>query len=242
MITLYQTPLAWGTPNLSPFCFKLETYFRMVGLPYELKLGQLSHAPKGKVPYVRIGDQLMGDSQLIIEQLKLEHGDPLDGKLTPEQKAVGHGVRRMLEEGTYWLIVYMRWADDEGWRGYLPIAETMVPQVIGATVPMADLRQRMLQVLHDQGVGRYSMEEVQHLAKADIGTVAALLGDKSFLLGDAPTSFDAVVYAFLVSILANPVDSELKQFTVEQTNLVRYCARFKQRFFADWKPPERLAI
>ena len=52
MITLYQTPVAWGMPNLSPFCFKLESYLRMAGLPYTAKLAQLPHAPKGKVPYV----------------------------------------------------------------------------------------------------------------------------------------------------------------------------------------------
>ena len=242
MITLYQTPLAWNTPNLSPFCFKLESYFRMVGLPYELKLGQLAQAPKGKVPYVRIDDQLMGDSQFIIEYCKSRFGDPLDKELKPEQMAVGHAIRRMLEEGTYWHIVYMRWADDEGWRAYLPIAETMVPQVIGATVPMADLRQRMLQVLHDQGVGRYRMEEVQHLAKADIATVATLMGDKPFLMGDKPSSFDAVVYAFLVSIIANPVETDVKQFILDETNLGAYCARFKKRYFADWKPVEKLAI
>ena len=239
-ITLYQTPLAWGTPNLSPFCFKMESYFRMTGIPYEVRLGQLGRAPKGKVPYVSIDGVLMGDSHLIIEHLKEKYGDPLDSKLTPEQWAIGHTVRRMLEESVYWYIVYMRWADDEGWRAYLPIAETMVPQVIGAPLSMADLRQKMLQILHDQGAGRYSMDEVQKLANQDIAAVATIMGNKPYLLGDEPTSFDAVVYSFLVSIIVNPVDTDLKQFTLSQTNLVRFCARFKQRYFANWTPPEKL--
>jgi glutathione S-transferase len=68
--------------------------------------------------------------------------------------------------------------------------------------------------------------------------VATLLGNKPFLLGETPSSFDAVVYSFLVSIIANPVDTELKQYTLSQTNLVRYCAHFKSRYFANWKPPE----
>jgi glutathione S-transferase len=241
MITLYQTPVAWGMPNLSPFCFKLESYLRMAGLPYTVKLAQLPQAPKGKVPYVEIDGLRMGDSQFIIEYLKQKHGDTLDAKLTPEQLAIGHSVRRMLEECTYWYIVYMRWVDDAGWRAYLPVVETMIPEVMGGHVPLPALRQKMLQILHDQGTGRHSMEEVQALAKADITSVATLMGDKPFLLGDAPTSFDAVVYSFMVSIIANPVDTELKQHTLSQENLVRYCARFKSRFFANWKPPETRA-
>ncbi|WNG28155.1 glutathione S-transferase family protein [Cystobacter fuscus] len=238
MITLYQTPVAWGTPNLSPFCFKLEAYLRMVDLPYEVKLADLRYAPKGKAPYADIDGTIMGDSQFIIERLKKQYGDPLDSKLTPEQVAVGHAVRRMLEECTYWYIVYMRWVDEAGWLAYLPVAETMVPHVVGGQVPLSDLRQKMLQILHDQGTGRHAMDEVQELAKADIFSIATIMGNKPYLLSETPSSFDAVVYSFLVSIIANPVDTDLKQYTLSQTNLVRYCAKFKSRYFANWKPPE----
>jgi len=240
-ITLYQTPMAWGTPNLSPFCFKLEAYFRMVGMAYDVKMAELAKAPKGKVPYVELDGQLMGDSQFIIEHLQKKHGDTLDANLTPEQKAVGHTIRRMLEECTYWYIVYMRWVDEAGWRAYTPVVETMIPKVTGGPVPIAALRQKMLGILHDQGTGRHNVDEVQKLAKEDISALATLMGNKPYLLGDAPTSFDAVVYSFLVSIIANPVDSEFKQHTLSQENLVRYCTRFKSRYFANWKPPENQA-
>ena len=36
MIKLYQFAPAFGLPNASPFCMKMETYLRMAGLPYEL--------------------------------------------------------------------------------------------------------------------------------------------------------------------------------------------------------------
>ncbi|WP_414641306.1 glutathione S-transferase C-terminal domain-containing protein [Archangium sp.] len=41
-----------------------------------------------------------------------------------------------------------------------------------------------------------------------------MLGDKPFLLGESPTSFDAAFYAFIVSILAFPVDSPLRTYTL----------------------------
>jgi glutathione S-transferase len=234
MITLYQTPEAWGTPNLSPFCIKLESYLRMTGLPYQVKPADLRKAPKGKVPFVEIDGKLLGDSQFIIEHLKRTYGDPLDANLTPEQVAIGHTVRRMLEESTYWHIVYMRWVDESGWRAYLPVLETMLPTVVG-NIMLPVLRRKMIKVLHGQGTGRHSLEEVQTLAKADISALATLLGNKPFLLGDNPTSFDATVYAFLVGIIAFPLESEFKAHMLSHTNLVEYCARFKSRFYRTWK-------
>lgn len=41
MIKLYQFSPAWGLPNPSPFCMKVETYLRMTGLPYEAINGAL---------------------------------------------------------------------------------------------------------------------------------------------------------------------------------------------------------
>ncbi|WP_257456326.1 glutathione S-transferase family protein [Archangium lipolyticum] len=235
MITLYQTPTAWGTPNLSPFCIKLESYLRMTGQTYQVQPADLRKAPKGKVPYVDVDGRLMGDSQFIIEYLKQKYGDPLDSKLTAEQVAIGHSVRRMLEESTYWNIVYTRWVDEAGWRAYVPVLETMLPVVVG-NVMLPVLRRKMFKTLHAQGMGRHNFEEVQKLGKDDITAVATIMGNKPFLLDETPTSFDATVYAFLVGIIAFPVDSDFKQHTLSQGNLVEYCARFKSRFFANWKP------
>ena len=50
MIKLVQFPPAFGLPNASPFCMKLETYLRMAGLPFELNnKGDVMKAPKGKL-------------------------------------------------------------------------------------------------------------------------------------------------------------------------------------------------
>ena len=34
-VILHQPPAAWGLPNPSPFCAKLETYLRMAEIPFE---------------------------------------------------------------------------------------------------------------------------------------------------------------------------------------------------------------
>lgn len=236
MIVLHQGPAAWGVGNVSPFCLKLEAYLRMAGLPYTARTADFRKAPKGKIPFIEEDGKILGDSQFIIEHLQKKHGDSLDAKLSAEDKAQGHLVRRMLEESTYWHIVRERWDTDEGWQVWRPIFETLFPPVVGKVVP-SFLRRKVRQSLHAQGLGRHQPEEILEMGKADVSTVAALLGDKPFLLGDNPSSFDAALYAFIVSITAFPVDSPLRRFTLEQKNLVRYVERFQQRFFANWTPP-----
>jgi glutathione S-transferase len=129
MIRLYQFAPAFGLPNASPFCMKVETYLRMTGLPYECPRGA-SHmkAPKGKLPYIEDDGKIVADSSFIIEYLKETYGDALDGWLSPAQRASALAFQRLLEEDLYWAAVYSRWVDEPGWAvvrkaffGHLPL-------------------------------------------------------------------------------------------------------------------------
>lgn len=230
-IILYQPPGAWGLRSLSPFCVKLESYLRMAEIPYKVERADIRKSPKGKIPYIDAGGgHLMADSQLIIEHLKRTHGDPLDRYLSPEEVALGHVVRRTLEEGTYWILVHERWMVETGWQQWLPGLKLSMPPVVGSIIiPM--IRRRVSRTLHGQGTGRHSRDEIQEIGKADITAIATLLGDKPFLLGDKPTSFDATVFAFVTAITLFPADSPVKQHTLAQANLVRYTEQFQERFF-----------
>src|SRR5688500_7322832 len=106
MLTLHQPPGGFGVGSVSPFCFKLECYLKMAGVPYKAQMADFRRAPKGKVPFIEEDGKLLGDSQHIIEHLKRKHGDPFDAKLSPEQLATGHLVRRVLEETLYWHIIH----------------------------------------------------------------------------------------------------------------------------------------
>ncbi|HZI05997.1 MAG TPA: glutathione S-transferase family protein [Archangium sp.] len=231
MLTLHKGPAAFGVSDISPFCLKLESYLRMAGVPYTARAADFGKAPKGKIPFIEEDGSFLGDSQLIIEHLKRKHGDTLDAKLSVEQIAQGHLVRRVLEDSVYWHIIHERWVTPEGWRIYKPVFEAFFPRVVGKLAsPM--VRRGVIKAIHTQGLGRHRPEEVLEMGKADVSAVAAVLGDKPFLLGENPTSFDAALYAFIVSILAFPLDSPLRKYTQGQQNLVRYCERFQQRYFA----------
>lgn len=232
MITLYQPPAQWGLACLSPFGTKLETWLRMVGLPYEKKSGNPLKAPKGKIPYVDIDGTLLGDSQLIIETLAQRAGMDLDAGLSPEQRAVGHAVRKMLEESTYFIVVYFRWLTDEGWAAYAPVLRRIMPKVLGAAIlPM--VRRKVRATLHGQGTGRHSRAEVAAFGAADLNAVSALLGERPYLLGEQPTTVDASAYAALSGILYFAADSELRTHLRSLPNLVAYTERLHRRYFPE---------
>ncbi|HVV85699.1 MAG TPA: glutathione S-transferase family protein [Kofleriaceae bacterium] len=222
---------AWGTPNMSPFCGKLETYLRMADLPHKVVAAAMTKAPKGKIPFVTIDGELMGDSQLVIERLERTSGHPLDADLSPRDRATGRAVRRMIEEGTYFTGVHLRWATDEGFGHVRKEMGSLLPAPIRLLLPI--IRRKVKKSLHAQGTGRHGHEEICAMAIADWQAVSDLLGDRPFLLGDAPHVVDATLYAFLEGVLRFPADSPVKQAVAGMANLVGYRDRIRARWWKD---------
>ena len=52
MVKLYKFNGAWGMPDISPFCIKVETYLRLVGVPFECVVSDARKGPKQKLPYI----------------------------------------------------------------------------------------------------------------------------------------------------------------------------------------------
>lgn len=231
-VTLYQPPTRpWGSPNLSPFCAKLETYLRIAEIPHDVKSSNFPKAPKGKIPYVKLDDSYLGDSQLIIERLETLRSAPLDGWLTPEQRAVGHCVRRMLDEGFYFVVMYLRWNSEH--TGTIQRAEfvKVLPKALRPMFPL--IARSVRKALRSQGTGRHTPDEVMAMGRADIDALATLLGAKPFLLGDRPSTVDASLFAFVAGVLAFPGDSALKAHTAAQANLVGYVARLRAAYWPE---------
>jgi glutathione S-transferase len=131
----------------------------MAGIPYELEFGDPRDAPKGKVPWIDDDDYILGDSTFIIDYLKDKFGDPLDSILSRKDQALGHAIKRMLEESLYFVSSYSKWVEDEGFAIYSAELFAGMPEEKLKYVPDM-VRKRALEKLSAQGVGRHSRDEV----------------------------------------------------------------------------------
>jgi len=234
MIELYQFPTAYGLPNLSPFCMKVETYLRMAGLPYEIRWKSAPFgAPKGKLPFIRDGETCVADSSSIVDYLKARYGDPLDAWLDPEQRATALAFQRLMEEHLYWTVLHLRWFDDANWPATRQAFFGGLPPVLRNLVPRL-ARRGMGRELHGHGMGRHSTDEIVALGNADVTAIAVHLGDKAHMLGNQPCSLDAVAYAFLANLLWVPLArNPVRDHALACPNLAAYCQRMKAGYFPE---------
>jgi len=233
MIRLHQFAPAWDIPNLSPFCVKVETYLRMAGLPYETVAAFPPQGPKGKLPFIEDGGRRIGDSRLILDYLKQTYGDPLDGVLTPAERAVASAMQRLIEDDLFWGLVYARFGKrDRNWAETRRATFGRLPPVIRSIVPQF-ARWQMRSRLRGHGMGGHTEAEIYQLGRQDLGALADFLGEKPWFMGAAPTSLDASAYGLLVNILWCPIESPLKERVRVLPNLVAFCERLRERYYAD---------
>ena len=234
MIVLHQFPTAFGVPNASPFCMKLECFLRMSGLAYRSEtLHDPSSAPKGKGPFVELDGERLGDSALIVQALTARFGIGLDRGLSPAQRAVAHAMGVMLEERTYFVMLHERWVGEAQW----PLTRDAF--LADLPPPVQDqIRARQAERIRAQGLGSHTSLEMRALAAADIAALAAWLDDRPFFMGLEPTAIDATVHAFVCNLLAPiPPAAPLGAITRRHANLVAYNERMLARYFPEQPRP-----
>ena len=231
MITLYQFPPMDFLPNASPFCLKMETYLKMVNLPYKSKyIRNPNKAPKSKLPFIKDDGIVIADSSLIIDYLKAKHGDLLDQHLTALQSAEATALQRLIEEHLYFAMLYFRWVDPQGWQITNKIFFVQLPFYLKIFLPN-QVQKYMKKMLYCQGIGRHNAAEIYQFAVNDLNALSILLGTKKYFLGEQPASIDATAYGFLANIFFAPFELPIKKYALSLTNLAEYCQRMKEKYY-----------
>ena len=133
----------------------------------------------------------------------------------------------MLEEGTYWVLIYSRWMEDKNWRRYRPVLFGAVPSPLRSV--MAEfVRRDYKRRLYGQGLSRHGRDEIYAICSKDIESVSALLGDNEFFFGDKVSSIDAVIYGFLGNAFYAPLETPPKATIAKHPNLVAYLNRIRE--------------
>lgn len=222
MLTLLTFAPGFDDPSHSPFCVKAMCLLQLSGQAWQredIRDPAILHSmPYGKLPVLRVGDDLIADSELIQTWLE-SHGADFYPGVDARGRAMGQAMIRMVEENLRVGMAGDRWLDEACWPH-------MRRELFG---PMPDdivdpLRAGVRQGLMGQGLAR--MREADRLTKLrrDLAAITTLL-DGAFLLGDAPTAADAAVVPVLSMIANLPADTPLRAMVRDDATLMRYIER-----------------
>jgi glutathione S-transferase len=233
MIILYAFGPYFGLPDASPFVMKAETLLKLAGLEHATVVGGFVNAPKGKLPYLRDGDEVIADSTFIRLHIERKYGFDFDQGLSDAEKGVAWAIEKMCEDHLYWLVVDARWLDKANFARGPALFFLGVPTLTRPLVK-ALVRRSVKRTLRGQGLGRHTAEERAELARRDLAAIDATLGDKPFLFGDAPRGVDATVGAFVAACLAKAFVAPLREAAEAKPRLVAYAERMIARFYPDF--------
>lgn len=217
-------------PSITPFSIKLETFFRMMGIEYELEY-EVPMGPKHKVPWITINGKDYSDSELIVDKLQVLFGKFPDKNVPKEDRAVGLAMRVMLEEHLYWGLVSWRYIEDN----LVGVSKAMDIPPFMLFVFKNAMRGKLRAALYAQGLGRHSTEDLHLLMRRDLKALSTYLGEKPFMYGADPHVVDCSVFGTLCQFLYTAPNSPYLLWINEDfPNLKAYTERVKQRLWPDW--------
>ena len=221
MITLHQYPPAFNLPSLSPFCIKVEFFLKAAKLPYQVKVERNpARGPKGKMPFIQHDGLSIADSSFIVDYLIEKFS--LDDFRVNDPEAIAFKV--MIEESLYFILLYSRWIDEEGFKTVQDEFIPLFPPFVGKPF-LNYIKSNLTRQAKAQGLGRHTKEEVYKIAELQVVALAKFLSEKEFFFSEKLTCFDATTYAFLSTIIKQPIESKLKQDVLKHKNLCDYVRR-----------------
>ena len=232
MITLQVYGPDLGLPDPSPFVAKAHMLLKIAGLAYDAERGDPRKVPKHKLPVIIDDGETIPDSTFIRLHIEKKYGFDFDAGLTAEQKAVCWAVEKMCEDHLYWIAMNERWIDEDNFQAGPARFFNVIPMPIRPVV-RSMVRKQVRQSLQAHGMGRHSREEMAILGERGIGSIAVLLGDKRFFMGEQPCGADATVFAFLSAGACPVFQSHLRDTIGRYANLTAYVARVTEQFFPE---------
>ena len=232
LIILYKFGPGFDLRETGPFVLKVMAYMRLTGIDFtETVQGDPRKAPKGKIPYISDEGELIGDSHFIIQHLKSKYGDPLSEGLKSEQLATAHALRVMLEERTYWAgMIYPRWVKEDHHKMIADTFFTDIPAFLRMTV-FRMIAKGVSKGAKAQGMTNHTDAEIYELGLADVKTVETILGDKNYILGEAPTEIDCTVFAFLYGMASEMFPTPIQAYIKNSSTLSAYVSRMEDTVF-----------
>ena len=203
MITLFTFPEAFGLRNVSPFCLKVEMAMAFLKIDYEIALeSDPRKGPKDKLPFIITDGKTIDDSELILKHLDDISGGGLFGSLSAEEMAVGTAFTRLCDDHLYWIVVASRWLEDDWFENVKEGFFGNMPPLMGPLVSKI-ARSQVRKTYHLHGLGRHTREQQEWFLRRDLESIATIVDQRGYIVGERLTVFDFNVASLLSGALDN---------------------------------------
>ena len=233
MITLYGFGPGFGLPEISPFVTKTEVQLRMASLAYRKARAMPPSSPKGQLPFIDDDGQLVADSTFIRSHIERKYGFDFDAGLSRVARAQAWAFERMIEHHVYWALVGARWVDADNFAKGPAHFFDGAPQDRRERL-REDAQFRVAENYLLSGLGRHTPDDDIDLALRSILALSVQLGDKPYLMGEAPCGVDATAFGALAGILTPFFTSNLRSRVEQFSNICAYVGRMMQRYYPEF--------
>jgi glutathione S-transferase len=205
---------------------------KLAGLPYQARRGSLRRAPKGKLPYLDDMGRIVADSTMIRWHIEKTYHIDFDAGLSAAERGIAWAAEKLMEDHLYWAVARVRWLDQANFdKGPAQFFRGVPAPVRGLAERL--VRYKVRKTLWGQGLGRHSEEDLVALASKGVTSIADILGDKPYLMGNAPCGADATLFAFAGSLLCPVFDTPIRTAAEGHANLVAYMERMRAEFYPE---------
>jgi len=233
MITLYGFGTGFGLPEISPFVTKTEVQLKMAGLAYRKARAMPPASPKGQLPFIDDDGQAIADSTFIRAHIERKYGFDFDAGLSREARAQAWAFERMIEHHVYWALVGARWVDPENFSKGPAHFFDGAPEDRRERL-REDAQFRVAENYLLSGLGRHAPDDDVDLALRSIFALSVQLGEKPYLMGEAPCGMDATAFGALAGILTAFFSSTLRSKAAEFQNLTAYVDRMMLQYYPEF--------
>eukprot|EP00041_Stephanoeca_diplocostata_P018645 m.391977 g.391977 ORF g.391977 m.391977 type:complete len:309 (-) comp21077_c0_seq11:2712-3638(-) len=233
--TLYQHGPGYGLASHDPHCLAVHAVLRVANVSFHVNnCDNENMSPTGELPFLRrCNDELVAGLENIsayIGDRRESDGNCVSTDAVADMRAYVNLVA--CKCGT--AVDYELWCED---TNYVGVASKLYGQQ-RYPWPLSSVLCRMRQhQVRARALGsgvQCTPEHVYTHADSAFTALSAKLNDQPYLFGDTATEVDAVAYAYLAYILHAELPCEkLKPLVQKHGNLVHFCQRFRQAFFAD---------
>lgn len=220
--------------SISPFCIKIEAYMRLNNIKFERRNTMAGRGTNGKLPCIELNGEQVADSQIILLHLS-KHFNIKDYDGNAEKTAYGRAIGRMADNHTFHVLMnYKKGAGGCMLKamggGHLP------PIAIQILTPLVScfFKNKVSKSIANS-IGSFKEEQFKELLHIDFTALQTILGNKKFLLGDAPTPADCTVFSQIAAVhyMAPEEHNYVNELmtSVEFAPLKEYMARFRDTVF-----------